>query len=247
MTRHTYRVEIAYDGTAFAGYQRQPGLQTVESALRDAVGPIVAGSMRLNVGGRTDRGVHATGQVISFTSDRPLALPLVREKIDGAHSGRLVATDVRPVPRWFHAGFSATLRRYVYLLAGDVETDAARVDRMLAGLTGRRCFTAFARDTPANRPTVRTLFEARARAVRHDGRPAIRFDFAADGFLRRQIRVVVATARRQARQGANDDALVELAKRQDRRATEPAADANGLYLVKVGYAAFEPRARSSRR
>ena len=87
---------------------------------------------------------------------------------------------------------SARGRRYVYLLPdSEGRHDAFRVDRMLGALVGRRDFGAYARDTPAGKSTMRRLWEARARRVRHEGVGAIRFDFAGDGFLRRQVRVTV--------------------------------------------------------
>jgi tRNA pseudouridine(38-40) synthase len=114
------------------------------------------------------------------------------------------------------------------------EHDAALLDELLRNLRGRRCFSAFARDTPPGQTTVRHLLDASAR---RDTLDVIRFDFVASGFLRKQVRVMVATALREASQGAAGDRLAELAASGQRRATARPADPGGLYLAGIDYAA----------
>jgi tRNA pseudouridine38-40 synthase len=233
-SRHTYRVTLAYDGGAFWGFSQQRGLRTVESTLVTALRPLLPELPRVAVGGRTDRGVHAVGQVVSFWSRGPLRHEDIADAIDGAAPGELCVRDVREVPRRFHAGFSASFRHYAYRLRDDGRFDAERLDALLAPLVGRRCFGVFARDTATGASTVRRLRRASAR---RDGLAEICFDFVADGFLRRQVRVMVATALREQQRGAPEDALLTLCRRGDRGATARPVDAAGLYLVAVGYPA----------
>lgn len=232
MKRCTYRAQIAYDGSAFAGFMPVPGERTVWSVLRDALIEVVPAFLKMAAAGRTDRGVNAIGQMISFISRDPVELDVIREAIDRAAPDALAALEVRRASNSFHAQYSAVFRRYVYLHTDDGTTDVARIDRMLCALVGRRDFTAFARDTPLGKATTRTLIDARARRI--DAR-SIRFDFAAESFLRRQVRVLVATVLREAAQNSGDEILVELANSRDRRATAFPAPAEGLYLAKVGY------------
>lgn len=232
MTRVTYRLELAYDGAAFRGYARQPGLRTVEGALADALAEFLPDRPGLPCGGRTDRGVHATAQVVSFWSRGSLPIADVAARIEAAGAGDLVVQDLRVVPRWFHARYSASQRRYVYL-HDDPSVDVARLDRLLGALVGLLCFSAFARDTPPGANTRRALDLATAR--RSDG-GRIRFDFAARSFLRRQVRVLVATALREAIAGADDHSLVQIAATGDRRASAHPAEPGGLYLSKIAYA-----------
>jgi tRNA pseudouridine38-40 synthase len=238
--RWTYRVDLAYDGTRFAGFARQPGERTVESTLVGALAPLVPELEAVAVGGRTDRGVSAVGQVISFWARAPLDVETIGSAIDRAAPDEVAALSVVEVPRSFHAQHSARHRRYTYLLEDDA-LDAYVLDAYVSPLIGRRSFDAFARDTPRGKSTVRTLLEARVGEVRVDDRRVLRFDFAADGFLRHQVRVLVASAVRAARTRAPEDELVRFAESGDRRSTAPAADARGLYLVKIGYDAVEPR------
>jgi tRNA pseudouridine38-40 synthase len=107
MRRHTYRVEIAYDGTAFAGFAHVPGQRTVWSTLRGALIRVVPGFNKLDAAGRTDKGVSAIGQVISFIASEPAALDAIARAIDEAAPGALAALDVRQVSNSFHAQFTA--------------------------------------------------------------------------------------------------------------------------------------------
>jgi tRNA pseudouridine38-40 synthase len=231
MDRHTYRIDLAYNGAGFAGFERQVGERTVESQLVAALSALVPDLPGVAAGGRTDRGVSATGQVISFWSRPRLALDAIASAIDRAAPDEIAVLDVREVSRSFHAQFSASSRRYVYLWTTGAPFDVPRVDRMLSALAGRRSFYAFARDTPKGKSCVRRLLEARARECAE----GVRFDFHADGFVRHQIRILVATAIREASLDRDDDALVRLAVIEDRRGTEPAAPAAGLYLTRIGY------------
>jgi tRNA pseudouridine38-40 synthase len=230
--RRTYRATIAYDGSRFCGYALQRGQRTVESVLVEALRPLVPELPRLPCGGRTDRGVHATGQVVSFYAREALCLEAVAAAIDGAMPDALALRALSEVPRRFHAGFSAKSRRYVYFCDDGGAEDAARLDAMVRELVGLRCFSAFARSTPPGANTVKRLLSA---AVRREGPDRLRFDFEASGFLRRQVRVMVATALCEAASRAPPDALLRLAERGDRRATAAPAEPGGLYLAAVVY------------
>jgi tRNA pseudouridine38-40 synthase len=229
MKRYTYRATIAYDGSGFAGYAVQRGLRTVEGTLLTALRPLVPEIPAVQCGGRTDRGVHATAQVISFWSRQRFPCEALAQALDAAAPGEIAVRDLSEAPRAFHATFSAKSRHYVYLLddAGDVE----RMDAMLDALVGTRCFSVFARDTPRGPATVKRLFEARARAW---GQGA-RFDFRASGFLKRQVRVMVATAHAEAQRGSPADALLRIAESGDRWQSARPVAPGGLHLAAVTY------------
>ncbi|WP_137844287.1 tRNA pseudouridine(38-40) synthase TruA [Microbacterium sp. 2FI] len=131
------RLDIAYDGTHFRGWARQPGLRTVQGTLEDALGRVLGGAPRLVVAGRTDAGVHATGQVAHVDLDDaqaerllsarargsassppdPVAVLAARVSgVTGAYSD-VVVTRTAPAPQGFDARFSAVWRRYAYRVA----------------------------------------------------------------------------------------------------------------------------------
>ena len=132
------RLDIAYDGTHFRGWARQPGLRTVQGTLEDALARVLGGAPRLVVAGRTDSGVHATGQVAHVDLDEDQQLRLVARRphpddasaddpavaalaarlsgVVGAYPDVLVRRSVR-APEGFDARFSAVWRRYAYRIA----------------------------------------------------------------------------------------------------------------------------------
>lgn len=115
------RVDLAYDGGGFHGFARQPGVRTVQGVLEEALGRLLRAEVRTTGAGRTDAGVHALGQVVTF--DAPADSPLVtdpgraRRALDTLCGPEIAVWSVRAAPAEFDARFSAVLRRYRYRLA----------------------------------------------------------------------------------------------------------------------------------
>ncbi len=236
-----HAIVFAYDGRAFAGYARQPGVSTVEGALRSSLEPIAPGFRRMAVAGRTDRGVSASAQVVSFRADRAVPPAEIGDAVDRAAPGSITCLSAEPAPRGFHAQFWATERRYLYLWTKQEDLSLApEIDRLLRPLVGRRCFNAYARETVEGASTVRTLRSARCRRTSVGEQAALAFEFSADGFLRRMVRVLVATALDAARRGEGERTLVELAAAGDRSRTARPAPSEGLRLSGVVHAPWGP-------
>src|SRR5262245_34752352 len=100
--RFTYRAIVAYDGSRYCGFSLQPGERTVESVLLEALRPIVPELPRIACGGRTDRGVHATAQTLSFYAREALACETIASALDAADPDYLAVREVRLVPNRFH-------------------------------------------------------------------------------------------------------------------------------------------------
>mmetsp|Transcript_4822 Transcript_4822/g.7506 ORF Transcript_4822/g.7506 Transcript_4822/m.7506 type:complete len:243 (-) Transcript_4822:61-789(-) len=149
-------------------------------------------------------------------------------------------------PRSFHANFSCKFRQYAYYLEPPEDFDVDLLDRMLRVLaTGTpRCFTAFARDaTPNATRDLKTIYIARARrATLGNVMPIVRIDLVADSFLRKQVRVLVATAVRHVLQKDPEDSLLEFTTVSEsrpaqlsRQDTAPAACPERLCFIRAGY------------
>jgi len=219
----------------------------VEGVLRAALSKIEVRWKAMAFAGATDRGVHAWGQVVSFRARRELELREVRDALalyaplsdapptgfsplDEALDGQaLVARELVAVPRRFHASFGARSRRYRYRVTHDA--DIAVLGAMLSELRGTRDVRALARQPRRTGTTVKTIFDARVE--RHG--PHLWFDVTASGFLRRQMRVLVATALREAQAGRGPTRLVDLCATGDPRQTAPPAAPGGLCLWEVDY------------
>ncbi len=243
------RLDVAYDGSSFAGWQIQREARTVQAVLSDALQRIQAGCRASVRGaGRTDAGVHARGQV----ADADVASRLDDEGLLRALRS-LLPEDLRPirvmtVPADFHARHDALAKTYEYTLdrtwARDPflsryalhhphEMDADAVSRALRKLPGRKDWSGFAGAACDQKNTVRDLMEASYE------QPAAElgvFRFTADGFLNHMVRNLVGTLLEIARGKLSPDRVDEVLGSCDRRLAGPTAPAHGLCLVRVVYA-----------
>jgi tRNA pseudouridine38-40 synthase len=195
-----YRARVEYDGTDFAGFQFQPGRRTVQGELETAIRRLdPSGTGRVKAAGRTDAGVHASGQVIAFTYRGRLS---AREL--GRALGALLPADVsigvlRRVPAEFDPRYAARYREYRYTvwngppsplrerhaLGVRAPLDVVAMARAGSVLVGRHDFSPFG---ATNRSPIRTVDAVR---VRRSGR-VVTIDVRADAFLRGMVRRIVA-------------------------------------------------------
>ena len=191
---------VEYDGTDFAGFQVQPDARTVQGELETALARLSGGERRpVDGAGRTDAGVHASGQVIAFTYAGRLTAPELGRALTALLPSDVAIRDVRRVPRGFHPRTAARHREYRYTvwngprsplrerqaLGVRVPLDIAAMARAGSVLEGRHDFTAFG---GADRNPVRTVYAVR---VNRTGR-LVTIDVRADAFLRGMVRRMVA-------------------------------------------------------
>ena len=238
------RLALEYDGTGFRGWARQPGLRTVEGALREALASVFPYSDALAVAGRTDAGVHATGQVASVEVEGGPPVERAAEALNAALPADVAVLSAVEAPPGFHARFSARSRTYRYRVAtGRIRPalDARRVlwwprpvdERALAAaaglLEGEHDFRAF---TPVD--TQHEVFRRNVLAAgwARDG-DRLELTITADSFLRHMVRTLVGTMLEAGPAGPERiEALLRDGARVDAGATAPPW---GLYLEGVAY------------
>ena len=201
-TRVTWKLTVAYLGHAFSGFawQKYAVKPTVQGCLQDAILPLLDGrsELRLSCAGRTDAGVSALGQLVSFHSPPGLTARVLSEAIAKAspEAGALRLVRARRMDRSYHATFSTSWRRYAYLLPPssnqsheDITDEATRINAMLRPLEGEtRDYAALGRSVPEGKETAALLRHASARVVSiPGGGVATRVDLVGDRFLRRQV------------------------------------------------------------
>ena len=239
---------VEYDGSAFRGWQTQPQGGTVQDALQAALSQIAGEEMTVVCAGRTDAGVHATGQVVHFDTElkRPLSA-----WVRGVNTFLPPAVAVRwahPVADEFHARFSAYGRCYRYLLLNRPQRpgvghdrvgwyhhplDVEVMQRAALDLIGEHDFSAFrAADCQAKSP-VKTM--RRAQVQRVDD--LLVFDFEASAFLHHMVRNLVGSLVYIGQGKQSPDWMSQLLLAADRRLAAPTFSAAGLYLVGVDYEA----------
>ncbi|MGH2402166.1 MAG: tRNA pseudouridine(38-40) synthase TruA [Candidatus Limnocylindria bacterium] len=242
------RAVIEYDGTAFAGSQVQPKARTVQGELEGALNRLIGERTRVHLAGRTDAGVHATGQVAAFCLPRELprggGLPELRRRLNAALPPDLAVRSLRPAPRGFDPRREARWRVYRYriLMNGasrplerhrtleiddqlDVDAMRAAAERMV----GERDFAALGSHVHGR--TVRHLAELRI--VRRGDLVEIRV--TANAFLRRMVRSMVALLLEVGRARLDADGIDRLLARGTRALHGRAAPARGLTLERVIY------------
>jgi tRNA pseudouridine38-40 synthase len=243
-----YKLVIEYDGTPFAGWQRQLNGRSVQQAVEEAVERFCGHPARVHCAGRTDAGVHATHQVVHVDLARDWRPDTVRDAANAHLRPEPVAVlSVEPVPARFHARLSATGRAYLYRILNrrappalearrvwhvPWPLDAAVMQEAARTLTGRHDFTTFrAAECQANSP-MRTLDRLDVERIGEE----VRVHAAARSFLHHQVRSMVGTLAK-AGSGRWSVADVRAAlEARDRARCGPMAPPSGLYLVGVAYA-----------
>lgn len=244
MTR-VLRLDLEYDGAGFAGWAAQPGLRTVEGTLRDALATLLREQIEVTVAGRTDAGVHASGQVASVPTSSELPPARIARGLNGLLPADVAVRAVADAPPGWDARRDATARRYEYrvltgppspLRAGRVlhhagALDRGRLDAAAALLVGRHDFRAF---TPTR--TEHVFFERTVTRCAWEARDdELVLVIEADAFLRHMVRVAVGTMLLVGRGAWPPERLAALLAGAPRGAAGPTAPAHPLTLVAVSY------------
>lgn len=242
-----YRLLIEYDGGSFHGWQAQADGRSVQGALERAVEAFCGEQVRLAAAGRTDAGVHATGQVAHLDLERDWPADTVRDALN-AHlrPDPVVVLEAEVADPEFHARFSATGRRYLYrilnrrsppgLERGRVwhvrkPLDVEAMNAAAQVLVGLHDFTTFRDAACQSKSPVKTLDVAE---VERDGEE-VRLRFAARSFLHRQVRSMTGAIAEAGLGKLSPEGLREILDAADRSRCPTVAPAEGLYLTGVVY------------
>jgi tRNA pseudouridine38-40 synthase len=249
---HRFALLIDYDGTPFNGWQRQAaGQPSVQAAVEQALARLEPGEHTIAAAGRTDAGVHATGQVAHCDLARDWDPFRLSEALNFHLKPAPVATlKVGQVDGDFHARFSATERRYLFRLVArraPVTHDKGLVWQVLnrldveamraaaAHLIGMHDFTTFRSTLCQAKSPVKTLDEITITEAPIPGGMEYRFSLRARSFLHNQVRSIVGTLERVGAGGWRPDDVRQALEARDRAACGPVCPPEGLYLTGVSY------------
>ena len=240
----TLVLKIEYDGTGFLGWQLQPEGRTVQGVLEEAMRTILQADLRVTAAGRTDAGVHATGQVVHFRTDSVMMVDRLKKGLNGVLPPDVRVLETTQTTDDFHARFSAVGRRYAYriirrpsaihrhfawYLAYPLDVDAMR--RACVSLVGQHDFTSFCQATSTADGTECEVRELDW--IEEDDE--IRLHIEADRFLHHMVRTIVGTAVDIGRGRWTESIMAEMLEAKNRRAAGPNAPAHGLCLEAVLY------------
>jgi len=240
------RLTLEYDGSGFSGFQRQPSRRTVQGELEAALSRLLREPVRVIGAGRTDAGVHATGQVANFITTRPLLLEKAAEIFNAALPPDLVVREVEEVELGFHSRRMAKSRTYRYT-AFNQPLRSARLSRFVGWvaqplalepmnqaarlLLGEHDFAAFQASGSPTKSTFRRLLRAACRRLGD----LVWIVLEADAFLYQMARIIVSSLFLVGTGRESVEWLGSLLASKDRRLAPPPAPAQGLCLVKVRY------------
>jgi tRNA pseudouridine38-40 synthase len=253
----TLKLTIAYDGTAYAGWQLQPNAPTVQGTLENAVAKVTGQHVRILASGRTDAGVHALGQVVGFRTECMLPPDVLVRAVNANLPRDIAVLDAAEACEGFHPICHAVRKRYRYTIHDgpirDVfrrhfawhyvygRLDADAMSRAAASLLGKHDFSSFETSGAERKTSVRTVFDVSVERGRAGDLPdfgsgdIVRIDVEADGFLYNMVRTIVGTLVEVGRGSQSEGWPGEVLAAKDRRVAGPTAPPQGLCLLRVEY------------
>jgi tRNA pseudouridine38-40 synthase len=240
---------VEYDGTDFCGFQFQPEMRTIAGELERALSRLFDRPVKVTAAGRTDAGVHAVGQVISFVSHDAFPVEKLGIALNSALPADLTVRDTARVADDFSARLSALERSYSYLVFNRREPaatmrrwshfehrslDLEAMREAAAHFIGTHDFVTFCGMLPERGGTIRTL---NALEVERSG-DVVRFNFRGKGFLHRMVRILTGTLLEIGAGRRERSSAPAMLAARDRREAGLTAPPQGLFLIGVRYADF---------
>ena len=250
------KLEIAYDGARYNGWQRQPDAPSIQETLEKTLQKITGETIAVTGSGRTDAGVHALGQVAAFSTESKLAPEVFYRALNGFLPVDIRVVCAEEVPMTFHPIRDAVSKRYRYLIDDQhpfcpitrnycwtyrEPLDVSTMHAATEFLCGKHDFVCFQTQGSPRKTTIRTIFDVSVQRCAASPLlpPLIQIEVEADGFLYNMMRTIAGTLTLlgvEGRRGrARPERMRAIIDSGDRTLAGPTAPAQGLYLVRVVY------------
>lgn len=250
MSERTLQLVVSYDGTDYAGWQIQNDQPTIQESIEKALLSITGEKIRVTGSGRTDSGVHAIGQVVSFRTNSKLSPDIFRRALNAELPTDIVVLSAREAAPHFNAIDCAEKKRYRYLLQegriNDVfsrkyawfikkSLDFAAMQAAAVHLIGEHDFASFEAAGSERVSTVRHVYDLQVlRSERHEF-DKIAIEVEANGFLYNMVRIIVGTLVEVGKGKRPPEWVADVLAAKDRTIGGMTAPAHGLYLLRVDY------------
>jgi tRNA pseudouridine38-40 synthase len=246
----TIKLILAYDGTAYAGWQRQGSRRTLQGTLEGVLEKVTGQKVGVLASGRTDAGVHALGQVVGFRTDSKLPPAVLQKALNAELPHDMAVLDAAEAHAGFHPTRDAVRKRYRYVICDGpvrdvirrnycwqlkVRLDADAMQRAAAELVGTHDFSSFETSGAPRKTSVRTVFELVVRRGRGEEQDLVSVEIEANGFLYNMVRAIVGTLVEVGRGARPESWPSEVLQAADRRKAGRTAPPQGLFLVRVEY------------
>ena len=243
---YNYKIIVEYDGTNFVGWQQQENGQSIQAVLQDAAFKLSGEKIIIFGAGRTDAGVHAYGQVASFTINKKIETDVIRDGLNQHLRPHPISVQkAELVDSKFHARFSAIKRWYEYKIINrrpPLTIDANRawcvykkinvekIKTESSSFLGRHDLNAFRSAHCQSKSSIKTIEDIH---IKHEGEKII-FNVCAKSFLHSQVRIMVGTLVDIAKGNINKT-IIDIINSKNREIAGQTAPAHGLYLKKIDY------------
>ena len=241
-----YKLTIAYDGTRFFGWERQPDRETIQGKLESVLEKLNGKPVDVIGAGRTDAGVHARAMVASVRLDVKGSCEEIRDYMNRYLPDAIAVREVKEAGDRFHARYNALGKTYRYTcFVGDVKpvfdrryvtmldykVDVEKMRQAAAILTGEHDFRSFCGNPRMKKSTVRMVDSITV----EQNKDRIHFTFHGTGFLQNMVRILVGTMLEVGRGYWDVDYVQTILDAKDRKLAGPTAPPEGLCLMKVDY------------
>ena len=244
-----YLITIAYDGTLFSGYQKQPRERTVQGELEKALKEINGGKkVTAHASGRTDAKVHAMAQKVHFDLDTKITVDKLEKALNSLLPEDIYVKKAEEVNDDFHARFSAIGKEYIYILnmgeynplernyvyQHNKKLDVVEMERAMKYLEGTHNFKSFTKADEEKEDYVRTISQTNLIRDTKDVNK-ITLVFVGTGFLRYMVRNIVGTLIEVGEGKRRSEEVIDILRKEDRKVAGKTANAEGLSLKNVFY------------
>lgn len=244
-----YLMTIAYDGSGYKGYQKQPKEKTIQGEIEKAL-KTINGDKKVDIhaSGRTDAGVHAYNQKAHFDLDKKMTPEQIKKALNSLISDDIYIKNVEEVADDFHARFNVKAKEYIYVInLGEYnpiekkyvcqynnKLDLVEMERAMKYLEGTHSFKSFTKTDEEKDDYVRTIVQASLiRDMKNSNK--IVLSFLGTGFMRYMVRNMVGTLLEVGEGKLKSEDIIGILKAEDRRKAGKTASAEGLYLKDVLY------------
>lgn len=243
------RLRLAYDGTAYAGWQRQKNAVTVQQKLEEAFEALFHEKITADASGRTDAGVHAWGQVAAVTLEHPIPVERLALALNSRLPEDIRVLEAQEAPADFHPQFQAKQKTYrytfytgpfllpqyrLYMAHIPEELDLERMRRAASALVGEHDFAALSSAQRTSKTSVRTIYEVKI--FRDDGdEKVVHIEVTGNGFLYNMVRIIAGTLADIGRGRMEIETLRQAMENKDRTLAGVTAPPQGLALMRVEY------------
>ncbi len=247
MNSKNIRLDLAYDGSHYHGWQRQNNALTIQETIEGKIEMMVCESVKLIASGRTDAGVHAVNQVCNFKTRSNIDPSAIKKGLNSLLPDDILVRDAEYVPFEFHARYSAKSKVYKYRILNQEDPDVFMrkylwhirtpldlkvISKCLGLLLGRNDFSSFRSSGSGNMDPVRSIMRAELHGTE---RGLLQVIIKADGFLRHMVRNIVGTVVEAGLGRISSNGFEKIFESRDRQSAGIKAPPQGLFLMEVQY------------